>query len=244
MDAAMQVGRTRQDPEVLTLAHFAGAELHFMIGDADFALRHAQRAVEGADTCGIIVLRVGAFQFLGAAQLLRRDWQGALDSLSIARKLVDERRLALEWEADTLSFMAEAYVGLGDLGRGCETADRALALACERRLPLAEILARLAWARVRLATAGAAAAPAVEACLADAAALVNRTEARVHEPFIHVERAALARLTADETTRQGELREADRLFTEMGATARAEQVVRELGSSVESPAGISSTSRT
>jgi class 3 adenylate cyclase len=230
MDAAMQVGRTRKDPEVLTLAHLAGADLHRMIGDAELALRHARQAVEFADAGGIIVLRVAAFYFLGGAQLLRRDWRGALDSLSIAHRLVGERRLALEWEPDTLSRMAEASVGLGDLGRGCETADRALALACQRRLPLAEIVARLSWARVRLATEGAAAAPVIEACLADAAALVNLTEARVHEPFIHVERAALARLEGDQVGWQRELAQARRLFEGMGATVRAEQVVREMAS--------------
>jgi len=45
---------------------------------------------------------------------------------------------------------------------------------------------------------------------------------------VHVERAALGRILGDEATRQRELREAHRLFTEMGATARAEQVVKEL----------------
>jgi hypothetical protein len=95
-------------------------------------------------------------------------------------------------------------------------------------LPLGEIHARLSWARVHLAAEGAAAAPTIEACLAAAAVLIDQTEARVHEPFIRVERAALARLTADETTRQGELREAHRLFTEMGAPTRAEDVAFEL----------------
>jgi hypothetical protein len=54
----------------------------------------------------------------------------------------------------------------------------------------------------------------------------------------------LARLLGDSATRERELREAHRLLTEMGAPIRAEQVARELGSSVESPSEISSTSRT
>jgi hypothetical protein len=73
---------------------------------------------------------------------------------------------------------------------------------------------------------------------------VETTGARACAPFIHVERAALAHLLGDEATRQAELREAHRLFAEMGAPTRAEQVSRELGSSVESASGISSTSRT
>jgi len=45
----------------------------------------------------------------------------------------------------------------------------------------------------------------------------------------HLERAELARLTRDEVSREHALREAHRLFVEIGATARAEQVAREIG---------------
>jgi hypothetical protein len=48
------------------------------------------------------------------------------------------------------------------------------------------------------------------------------------EPFVWVERAELARLAHDETARQRELREAHRLFLEIGAPIRAEQVAKEL----------------
>ena len=65
--------------------------------------------------------------------------------------------------------------------------------------------------------------------LRDATAVIEATEARVFTPQVHVERAALARVLGDEATHQRELREAHRLFTEMDATARAEQVARELG---------------
>jgi hypothetical protein len=52
--------------------------------------------------------------------------------------------------------------------------------------------------------------------------------ARSYEPFLHVERAELARLTSDEAAYQRELREAHRLFTEIGAPIWAEQVAKEL----------------
>jgi hypothetical protein len=56
------------------------------------------------------------------------------------------------------------------------------------------------------------------------------TGALIYLPEIHLERAELARLVGDEVRRQRALREAHRLFTEMGATAWAEQVVRQLNS--------------
>ena len=52
--------------------------------------------------------------------------------------------------------------------------------------------------------------------------------AKSYAPFLHVERAELARLTGDEAARERELREAHRLFTEIGAPIRAEQVAKEL----------------
>jgi len=49
------------------------------------------------------------------------------------------------------------------------------------------------------------------------------------EHFLRLGRAELARLTGDKASRDLALREAHRLFVEIGATARAEQVAREIG---------------
>ena len=48
-------------------------------------------------------------------------------------------------------------------------------------------------------------------------------------PDIRIARADLARLTGNDETRRRELRQAQELFTEMGATVRAERVASELG---------------
>ena len=47
---------------------------------------------------------------------------------------------------------------------------------------------------------------------------------RASLPFVHEERAELALLLDDEATRVRELREALRLFLELGAPLRAEQI--------------------
>jgi hypothetical protein len=59
-------------------------------------------------------------------------------------------------------------------------------------------------------------------------AWLEMSGAKSYEPFVHVERAELARLTGDEAARGRELREAHRLFLEIGAPIRAEQVAKEL----------------
>ncbi len=56
----------------------------------------------------------------------------------------------------------------------------------------------------------------------------DKTGAKSYEPFLHVERAELARLNGDDTACQRELREAHRLFTEIGAPIRAAEVAKEL----------------
>jgi hypothetical protein len=68
----------------------------------------------------------------------------------------------------------------------------------------------------------------IEAALSEAEALLEMSGAKSYEPFLHVERAELARLTGDEANTQCELREAHLLFTEMGAPIRAAEVAKEL----------------
>ena len=69
----------------------------------------------------------------------------------------------------------------------------------------------------------------IQAALAEGATWSERSGAKSYEPFLHLERAELARLTGDEAGWEHALREAHRLFVEIGATVRAEQVAREIG---------------
>jgi hypothetical protein len=69
----------------------------------------------------------------------------------------------------------------------------------------------------------------IAATLAEADAWLEMSGAKSYAPFLHVERAELARLTGDEVTREHALREAHRLFTDIGAPIRAAEVAKELG---------------
>jgi len=240
---AIEIASRRQDTEVLLLGHQAGELACDLAGDVEGALGHGRQAVAAAAIASW-AHRMYALAILGHAHVLARDWPQAVEAMTGALAIIRERRVLLVLEGWVLSVLAEASLGAGDRGGARKAADLALARARQHHARVSEIAALLAWVRVRLATDGADGAAGIEAALRDAMALVEATGARGRAPFIHVERAALAHLLGDETTRQGALREAHRLFTEMGATARAEQVSRELGSSVESASGISSTSRT
>jgi len=244
-ERGMEAARERKDPEAIITAHNASVGLCELTGDAQAALGHARQAIALTEAVGLSRFRHMTLHAIGQAHLLKGQWSEAVEALARALAIVREARSsAIARETVYLTGMAEAYLGAGDLGRARETADMAVASARQRGAPVREIAALLARARVLLASDGRGAVPEIETVLRDATALVEKTEARAYAPFVHVERANVARLVGDEATRQRELREAHRLFTEMGAPIRAEQVARELGSSVESTCGISSTSRT
>jgi hypothetical protein len=92
-----------------------------------------------------------------------------------------------------------------------------------------EFSALLIRIRALRETLGLQAKREIESGFAEAEAWLEMSGAKSYEPFLHVERAELARLTGDEAARERELREAHRLFTEIGAPIRAVQIARELG---------------
>ena len=104
----------------------------------------------------------------------------------------------------------------------------AYALMKERGLRLWLIEASLVFARITRDDGGLAAADRITALLDEAEALIAATGARLFTPFVLVERAALAALRTDDAERLRLLREAQRLFTEVGAAGRAQALAREL----------------
>jgi hypothetical protein len=114
------------------------------------------------------------------------------------------------------------------MARAATIADEAAALARRQGTRVFLCAANLVRARALVARDGPRAACDVEAILAEAEQLVAQTGARIHLPDVHLARAELARLTGDEATRHRELLAAHRLFTEMGATVRAEQAAKAL----------------
>ncbi len=106
----------------------------------------------------------------------------------------------------------------------------AIGVARREGAELGEIEACIALARA-LSNAGDADLKGdIESALESAMSLVDETGAENHRARIHEARAELARVVGDEETRERHLREAHRLFTEMGATGHAERVARELSS--------------
>ena len=196
------------------------------VGDADRALGYARRAVEIAEKTGHSFGRAVAHLALGVALKTKGESSEAVRMFEQALVVSRERRTGLQFEAWVLAVLAEARLANGEPDRARATANEAVAAA--HQTPLFECVARLALAHVLLRTEGLAARNTIEAALTRAQTLVDETGAEVYAPFIHLERAELARLAGEAPARERQLREAQRLFSAMGATARAEQVAREV----------------
>jgi tetratricopeptide (TPR) repeat protein len=228
-DRAIELAQEHGEMEILSWAHGALAFVAQFTGDYRTILAHARHAFEIAEKIGSPVSRVVAHTMLGTAHRLNEEWSEARQALEQALSLVRTTRAGRLIEGAVLSALAETYLGAGEEELARRTATEAVAVTRRRHSMVYVCQAHLAQARVLLRTEGAKCRREIETALADAAAAIEATGARGWEPFIHEERAALARLLGDEATHQRELREAHRLFTEMDATGHAARVAQELG---------------
>jgi adenylate cyclase len=229
IERAIEIAGQRRDAEAGGMAYSMAAAVCGLLGDARSALRQGQHALEMAEASGNPGFRAWALATLAWAHEVAGQWAEASEAAESALAIIRTRRVGLAAEGEYLAALARALLGSGAPTRALGAAEEAVARTRERDMKVDEIRALLARAHVLIAAEGAPARSRIEADLRDADTVIEATEARAFTPQVHVERASLARVLGDEVTRQRELREAHRLFTAMGATARAEQVARELG---------------
>jgi tetratricopeptide (TPR) repeat protein len=227
LDRVIERARTSQQLMPLFRSHAGYVIRCEVTGEASPALAHGREAVNYAERTGNQSGRIFAYLNLGLANLLNREWHAALEVLGRALTIATERRLLFQ-EGGVVVSMAAAHLGLGDRARALTLAEEAIAVCRRRGSRFWEFSAQLTRIRALRETLGLQATKEIEAALAEADAWLEMSGAKSYEPFLHVERAELARLTGDEANCQRELREAHRLFLEIGAPIRAEQVAKEL----------------
>ena len=228
LDSAMQLAHRHGDVEVLGYAHANRAWLGRQTGEVESALTHAGKAVDIAERMGNAYARTQAYSCLALAHLSREEWDEAAEAGEQSLAISRERRIGVQFEPWTLATLAEAYLGRGEGLRARTTAEQAVALARGSHIKVFEPITLLSLARVLLASEGARARAEVKAALSRALTLAKEMEARGEEPLVHVELGELARLTGDDAGRERELREAQRLFAEIGADRYAAALTREL----------------
>ena len=193
-------------------------------GDAEATLRHARRALEAADRIDSPAMRAAAHIYIGRGHLMRSEFALAITELERAHGLVLEHGAGFIRDSLALVMLAEAHLGMGQVDRARELS----ALVSEREHgPGVRARAHLLHAQIRL-SAGAPDTAEIERTLELAAAGFRATEWRAYAPDVVLARAELAASRGDEPGGIHQLREAHRLYTEMGAVGHAERVAREL----------------
>jgi ATP/maltotriose-dependent transcriptional regulator MalT len=185
-------------------------------------------ALEVGESSGSLHPLAYALASLSVAHTLSGEWDRAIEACDRSLTIMREKGVARDVEANALTTLARAHLGRGDVMRAQALVGEAAALARSQGAAVFLCAANLVRAEALVARDGARAAGEVEAILAEAEQLVAQTGARIYLPDVHLARAELARLAGDEAARHRELSEAHRLFTEMGATVRAEQVAKAL----------------
>jgi hypothetical protein len=228
LDRVIALARASQQLILVFIIHFYHVLRCDLTGEAATALAHAREAMDYAERIGSQHGRIQSYLGLATANLLNGAWHDALEVLGTALKIGRERRILIN-EGSMLAAMAAAHLGLGGHDQALVLADEAIAVCHQGGSRIWELPALLTRMRALRETQGLEAVREIEKSLAQCDAWLGMTGAKSYEPFLHVERAELARLIGDEASRQRELREAHRLFTEIGAPIRAAEVAKELG---------------
>jgi adenylate cyclase len=200
--------------------------LAFYAGSADPAIDAASEAVERAEELGSTIAWIRAMQAFGIANLLARRHDEAIKILTRALNEARTRNVARWEESSFLTYLARAHMEQDDCSEAAQLADEAVTVSRRQGARVHEAFALLARAHVRRGM-NKDDHGAVDVDLHAALKLVAETGACTFEPSIHEE---LGRLHNDET----ELREALRLYRQIGATGHARRLEAELSTRLTS----------
>jgi class 3 adenylate cyclase/tetratricopeptide (TPR) repeat protein len=214
----IELAREHGELELLGLGLGFPAILHGELGgETATTLASARQGVEIADRAGVPVFLALALARLGDALRLEQRYPEALEAYEKTLDLIHTKRVALMEEPLFVSMQALVDSALGEHGKAIAQARSALEESVREGNRLGEGFARLALARVLLATGDPGLHDEVEEAV------------RVHLPPLLEVRAALAERRGNPQEARRTLREAHRLYTEMGATGHAERLAKGLG---------------
>jgi tetratricopeptide (TPR) repeat protein len=219
IDRAIAIGRQGQ-PIITLVAHYAYALLADLLCDPATAMARARQTVE------LRLMGSLAECSLGLGWLVNGQWDEATRVLEQGLATCRDRRIHLFLEPIYLNALARAHMGRGDLRQARAAAEEAVAVAGDRGCHGAD--AYLGLARVLLESEGTKARHEVDSALAGAQRQIDSSGANSRQAYLHEARAELAQVLGDEAAHKRELREAHRLFVEMGATGHAKRLAKEL----------------
>lgn len=212
------LARDRSELEWLSWALAKEVELSEWTGDGHDALSRAREAVAIAEESGSVMFVIVALGARGHAELLAGRYDEVVEYIHTARDMVRSHHTTLFEEPILLAHLAEARFGQGDADAAKHLADEAVAVARRQGARLTEIATLLTRSRVLRSTGRWSESTAD---VASGLALAAELGAATYEPMLREE---LGRLHHDEK----ELRQALRLYHQIGATGHARRLEAEL----------------
>jgi ATP/maltotriose-dependent transcriptional regulator MalT len=176
------------------------------------------------------VTKVLAHVVLGVALVANEEWDAAEKAERRALEIARKSHVGFGVTAWALRFLGEARLGRGDSPAALELADQALTDARQSGGRLFEMDALLTRARALLCSGGASRAAEAQQTLAEARVLISETDAHCRDAVVHEVSAEIAGLLGDVAMRDHELRAARRRYVEVGASAHAKRLAREIAS--------------
>jgi hypothetical protein len=227
IERAIALARAMRDEDSLQFPLGQLSAHAYFSGDATSALPRIHEAVDIAARIGNRWGLVMAYDCLGHGYLVAEDWQRALSAFDEQERLMGsvEDPYGRTW---LFHGRGEALLGSGDTDAGLRLVHAAIDLARTHHWPYAELKALVTLPRALRAAKGRSSERDVASALARLEALIGETEMIAFRPFLEVERAELKGLAGDRDGRRATLEEARRLYVEMGASAHAERVTREI----------------
>jgi tetratricopeptide (TPR) repeat protein len=224
IEEGIKLARAQGDIEVVGWGHMWRTFFAWLSGEPESAVGDARQALEIAERIGDSFSRAMAWFFLGIAEQLRGEWQEAIEAIERSQTIARERRTSAENDPWRLIRLGDSHLALRDPERARALIETGIEMARARGQAGLELSASISLARVLLAADRPTVRDQVEATLARALELARQTDAKSFAPMIHAELAQLALQTGDAQRGERELREAHRLFTEIGATGHAKRI--------------------
>jgi class 3 adenylate cyclase/tetratricopeptide (TPR) repeat protein len=220
--------REAQTPHRRFMAQLSPGELALGRGDGPTAVARFQAALSMDESVARSEVVEAVFRTeLGRAYLLNREWDQAIAAFDHVLSTIREQRIARYQEPLALAGLAFARLARGEIEEAHSNAEEAIRISQRQGTGAFEPFGQIAMARILIARGGPR--EKIEAALSCAAEVIGETGARWLLPTLCEVRAELARASGDDAASERELREAHRLYVEMGATGHAERVARELG---------------
>jgi class 3 adenylate cyclase/tetratricopeptide (TPR) repeat protein len=198
LDKLLQAEGTIIDPAVRFLPHLAYLDLAWFRHDAGLAEKHASRVAEIADRSAVPYLHVCAYAATGLSKLIKHDFNGAVEQITLGLKFARRAAAGLEYEPEMLALLADANCQRGDRARAIALAKDAIDVARRRGARLAECRASITYGSALVAEHGIEKCDEAEKMFCRAKDLIRISGAKIYEPLLHLERGRITALISAE----------------------------------------------